>query len=128
MTYVVLGLLSVVCVELFFRLKLPETIAVMARVARGAVGVLVSSELSDAEKEVAARKGSLDLLKATFAFTTRFLLICVVVYVADLLIARFLPERRDEIVRFLFSPIGIVALTIAMVGYVWMRNAVRQKL
>lgn len=128
MTYVVLGLLSIVCVELFFRLKLPEKIAVMARVARGAVAVLASSELSDAEKEVAARKGSLDLLKATFVFTIRFLLICVVVYLADLLVARFLPDRRDEMVQFLVSPIGLIALTVAMVAYVWIRNAVRQKL
>ena len=128
MSYFLLGLLSVVCVELFFILRLPEKIAAMARVSRDSIGVLVSSELSDTQKEIAARKGSLDLLKATFVFSARFSLICVVVYLAYLLAAELLPDQRGELLRILASPIGLVTLTVATACYVWVRNAVRQKL
>ena len=128
MSYFLLGLLSVVCVELFFILRLPEKIAAMARVSRDSIGVLVSSELSDTQKEIAARKGSLDLLKATFVFSARFSLICVVVYLAYLLAAELLPDQRVELLRILASPIGLVTLTVATACYVWVRNAVRQKL
>ena len=128
MSYFLLGLLSVVCVELFFILRLPEKIAAMARVSRDSIGVLVSSELSDTQKEIAARKGSLDLLKATFVFSARSSLICVVVYLAYLLAAELLPDQRVELLRILASPIGLVTLTVATACYVWVRNAVRQKL
>mgnify|MGYP001382637183 FL=1 len=128
MSYFLLGLLSVVCVELFFILRLPEKIAAMARVSRDSIGVLVSSELSDTQKEIAARKGSLDLLKATFVFSARFSLICVVVYLAYLLAAELLPDQRVELLRILASPIGLVTLTVATACYVWVRNAVLQKL
>jgi cytochrome c biogenesis protein CcdA len=128
MSYFLLGLLSVVCVELFFILRLPEKIVAMARVSRDSIGVLVSSELSDTQKEIAARKGSLDLLKATFVFSARFSLICIVVYLAYLLAAELLPDQRVELLRILASPIGLVTLTVATACYVWVRNAVRQKL
>jgi hypothetical protein len=128
MTYLLLVLLSVACVELFFLLQLPDKVAAMARVARDSVGALVSTSLSDEQKEIAVRKGSLDLFKATFAFSARFLLICTVAYLAYLLAAELLPDIGDEILRTIVSPMGLVTLTAAAACYVWMRNVVRQQL
>lgn len=128
MTWLLLGLLGVVGVEMFFLLRLTEKIVIMARVSRDSVGVLVSSSLSDEQKEIALRKASLDLLKATFVFSARFLLICIVVYFAYLLVAELFPDRRDEMLRILISPTGLIALTAATACYLWVRNAVRQKL
>jgi preprotein translocase subunit SecG len=128
MTWLLLGLLSVICVEMFFLLQLPERIAMMARVGRDSLGLLVSSKLDDEQKEIAVRKASLDLLKATFVFSARFLLICVVAYFAYLLMAELFPDRQDEMLRILVSPSGLIALTAATACYLWVRNAVRQKL
>ena len=128
MTYLLLGLLSVLFVEMIFFLHLPEKLATMARVSRDSVGVLVSSRLNDEQKEIAARKGSLDLLKATFVFSTRILLICIIVYLAYLLLAELFPDRQDEMLGILVSPIGLLTLTAATACYIWVRNAVRQKL
>jgi cytochrome c biogenesis protein CcdA len=126
--FLIVGALSVAGLELFLALKVPARIAEMARVARDSVRVLASASLSDAEKEIAARQGSLELMRATLAFLARFLLVCLVGYAGYLLVVRFLPQERDPIHRLLVSPMGLVALTIAVAGYLRLRHAVRQQL
>ena len=128
MTYFLLGLLSVVGIEVFLVLRLPEKIAAMAIVSRDSMRVLASSSLSDAEKEVAARRGSLALLKATTAFSARFLLVCAAAYCAYLLMAVLLPGQGDEMLRVIASVSGLVAMTLMAAFYVWMRNVLRKKL
>jgi len=128
MTWLLLGLLGVVFIEMCFLLRLPEKIATMARVGRDSLGLLVSSKLDDGQKEIAVRKASLDLLKATLVFSTRFVLTCVVGYLAYRLAVELFPDRRGDMLRLLVSPAGVIAMIAASACYLWVRNAVRQKL
>ena len=102
-------------------LSFSEAMGFVAR-SRAAMRVVMSAELDDDEKEALVRRASLEMFKATFLFSLKFLLIVVVLYTMYWLIVTVFPELRDPILGSIVSPIVIIVLTLAAAAYVWARN------
>ena len=122
--YAPLFMLCIVFVELFIRLGIgKDAMAIVAR-SREAMGVLLSPELGDDEKEAFMRRGSVDIFKATFLFAMKFVLIGVVLYLLYLLVVSVLPGLKHELLAKLIAPVPIVILTIGTMAYARVRSSI----
>ncbi len=112
----------IVFIEMFIVLDLKrEAMSFVAR-SRAAMRVVMSAELDDDEKEALVRRASIEMFKATFLFSLKFLFIVLVLYTMYWLIVTVFPELRDPILGSIVSPIVIIVLTLAAAAYVWARN------
>ena len=124
MIYFFLVILCVAFIELFILLDVTGKVKSVLNVSREAAAVLMSSDMSDDEKEAIIRRSSLDLFKATFSFTLKFAIIFLVLYGLYEAFVYVFPESGQALYESMFSWIVILALTAVGMGYVWVRNKV----
>ena len=126
--YPIFFLFSVAFVELFVLLNVKSNIRSVIELSRKAVGVLMSSEIEDSEKEVLVRRSSMKLFIATFVFTAKFLSVFVIFYAVYFLIDQLSPELGTAVIDGFKSPTVLIILTVATMCYVWVRNVAVKKL
>ncbi len=119
MSYVALAALCVLFIEMFILLGVRRRIDSIFSVSREATQTMMSSELTDRQKEVAVRKQSLALFKATLAFILLFALMGAVLYGFFAAFIYFFPASEEALVADLVSPTVILLMTIGAIGYVW---------
>ena len=128
MNYFFLILMSITFVELFLFLKIiADAQSVMALSAKS-VKVMQSKKMSDREKEKFMRTNSVTMLSTTFKFIGKFILIFAVLFGILWAIAQYEPTLASQIESDFYSITIIIGLTIATLGYVWIRNVIRRKL
>ena len=127
MIYLPLFALSVVFFELFVRLRLAADASSIVGKSREAMGVLASANLGDDEKEILARRSSLQIFRSTALFTAKFALIGVVLYFLYVAFVAVFPARRQEFLAALMSPVALLILTAGVAGYAWLRTFVLRK-
>ena len=124
MIYVFLVVSCIVFVELFIFLDLKTDAAKIVKRSHKSIGVAISSELDDDEKEDFMRKASIQMFMGTFILTIKFLLIAVVLFAMYWLMISFVPDLRDPILNSFVSPIVIIGVTAAAMSYAWVRNVI----
>lgn len=122
MIYVFLLASCIVFIELFIVLDLKKEAMDMVARSHAAMRVMMSAEYDDDEKETLVRRASINMLKATFFFSLKFLLVVMALYTMYWLTVTVFPELREPILRSIVSPIVIIGLTLAAAAYVWARN------
>ena len=122
MIYVFLLASCIVFIELFIVLDLKKEAKGMVARSHAAMRVMMSGEYDDDEKETLVRRASIDMFKATFFFSLKFLLIVLVLYTMYWLTVTVFPELREPILGSIVSPIVIIGLTMAAAAYLWARN------
>ncbi|PHS17562.1 MAG: hypothetical protein COA86_09755 [Kangiella sp.] len=128
MNYFFLLLMSVIFVELFLFLKIiTDAQSVMALSAKS-VKVMQSKKMTDREKEKFMRTNSVTMLSTTFKFIGKFILIFAVLFGILWSIAQYEPMLASQIESDFYSITIIIGLTLATLGYVWIRNVIRRKL
>lgn len=128
MIYLLQFVICIIFIELFFLLRLSNTIKSTFSLSRRAFDVISSKELGDEQKEVLIRQASLQMLKVTFLFIAKFLAIALGLYLVYLLLAAILPHSEAEFVASLYSINVIIALTLVAFIYVRLRNVIIQRL
>jgi len=120
--------MSVIFVELFLFLKIiTDAQSVMALSAKS-VKVMQSKKMTDREKEKFMRTNSVTMLSTTFKFIGKFILIFAVLFGILWSIAQYEPMLASQIESDFYSITIIIGLTLATLGYVWIRNVIRRKL
>jgi hypothetical protein len=127
MIYLPLFVFSVVFFELFVRLRLAADASSIVRKSRDAMGVLASATLGDDEKEILARRSSLQIFQSTALFAAKFALIGAVLYLLYVAFVAVFPARRQEFLAALVSPVALLILTASVAGYAWLRKSVLRK-
>jgi hypothetical protein len=122
MIYGPLLLLSVALFELFVLLKMAESARTILASSREAMRILASPDLGDDEKESCMRRGSLEILKATLGLAGKLLLMGAILFALFELIVAIFPALRQPLPESLVSPTVIVILTVAVIGYAWLRK------
>ena len=128
MTYAALLLFGIAFLELFLLFGIVETARSILARSRESMGVLMDPEMDDEQKEVHMRRGSLALFKATGAFSLKFLAVFAILYAVFLALVIAIPSLEEPLLRSFVSPVTIVALTLAVMFYAWVRNVVRKQL
>ena len=124
MIYAVLFPLCIVLFELFALLKMGRDAMAIIALSQQAMRVLMYSDLGDDQKEVLMRRGSADIFKATLRFALKFVAIGAVLYLLFVLAVTLLPDLKQPLLESLYSPVVIAVLTLATVGYAWVRRAI----
>jgi hypothetical protein len=128
MNYAVLFPFCIVMFELFVLLKIGrDAMAIITR-SQQSMRVLMSSELGDDDKEVAMRRASVDIFKATLRFALKFFSIGLILYLLFVLIVTLFPNLKRTLLESLYSPIVIAVLTFATMGYAWVRKTILSRL
>ena len=121
-------LLCVVFYESFLSLQIgADAMAIIAR-SQEAMRVLASAQLGDDEKEVFVRRASGRIFVATLRFAAKLALIGLVLYALFRCIVIAFPAHEKQLLESLVSPPVIVSLTVATVGYAWVRKTVLARL
>lgn len=128
MTYTPVFICCVIFVELFFLFRVLGHITSLVRISRQAADELMSSRLDDAGKEAFARQASLKVSRELLMFIVKFVLIVGILYAVYLLSVALFPDSREAFLNSFRSPLDIAVLTVASVGYVWVRNVIRRQL
>ncbi len=127
MIYLLACSFCVAFVELFIRLNLSKDIQSIIELSRGGLGVLMSPEMDDDQKEAFVRRKSLELFKATFVFTAKFLSVFGVLYAIYFFVKQFSSETAEAIIDVFLSPAALVILTVVTMLYVWVRKSFAEK-
>lgn len=123
MSYLFHFLFCVAFVELFILLKLSGDIHSVIKLSRKSVGVLMSSEMDDEEKELFIRRSALELFKATFLLLAKFFSVFLIVYAVYFIIKRFSSETGEAVLAGFQSLTVLLILTVATIFYVWIRKS-----
>jgi Sulfotransferase family len=123
MVFLFLFPLCLIFVEMFILLKVMENTQSIFLLSRQALGVLVSKEISDDEKEVFMRKRSLALFKVTIFFTFKFLSIFAFLFAVYFIVNYFSPSYGKIMSDGLYSMRIVAVLTAGTMLYVWIRNS-----
>jgi hypothetical protein len=122
MIYGPLLLLSIALFELFVLLNMAASAKTILTRSRESMRVLASSTLSDDEKESFVRRGSLAILKATLALAAKLLLTAAILFAIFEGIVAIFPTLRQPLLDSFLSPLVILILTVAILGYAWARK------
>ncbi|PCI66329.1 MAG: hypothetical protein COB38_10260 [Gammaproteobacteria bacterium] len=128
MNYFFLILMSIVFVELFLFFKIIADAQSVMALSSKSVKVMQSKKMSDREKEKFMRTNSVIMLSTTFKFIGKFILIFAVLFGILWSIAQYEPTLASQIESDFYSITVIIGLTLATLGYVWIRNVIRRKL
>ncbi len=128
MNYFFLILISIIFVELFLFLKIIADAQFVMALSSKSVKVMQSKKMSDREKEKFMKTNSITMLSTTFKFIGKFILIFAVLFGILWAIAQYEPALASQIESDFYSIIIIIGLTLATLGYVWIRNVIRRKL
>jgi hypothetical protein len=126
MSVAALILSSIIFVEAFFFLGLGKQARGVFAIARDAMSVLADRRLGDEEKESCARRASGLILKMTAIVVLKLAAIGGVLFAFFLGAAKLFPASAEDLFAALASPIVLAVVTLAAVGWVWMRNAIRR--
>lgn len=121
MSYLLLFLFCVAFVELFILLKLSRDIYSVIEWSRKGVGVLMSPEMDDEEKEAFVRRSALELFKTTCLLLVKFFIVFLILYALYFLVKRFSSETGEAVLAGFQSLTLLVILTFATMFYVWIR-------
>ncbi|MFT6733276.1 MAG: hypothetical protein ACJAS9_001461 [Polaribacter sp.] len=121
-------LMSVIFVELFLFLKIIADAQSVLSLSTKSVKVMQSKKMSDREKEKFMRTNSVTMLSTTFKFIGKFILIFLMLFGILWGIAQYEAELAAQIESDFHSITIIIGLTLATLGYVWIRNVIRRKL
>ncbi len=121
MIYLLLFLFCVAFVELFILLNLSGDFHSVIEFSRKGLGVLMSSEMDDEEKELSIRRRSLELFKATFLLAAKFFSVFLIFYALYFMLRRFSSETGEAVLAGFQSLTVLVILTVATMFYVWIR-------
>jgi hypothetical protein len=124
MTYLYLVVSCIVFIELFIALKIKRQAHNLISESRETMGVMMSPEIGDDEKEAFMRRAALKMLIATILFAGKFLLIVLALSTVFWLSVTIFPELQEPIMESFVSPAIIVGLTVLAVAYAWARNVV----
>lgn len=128
MMYLVLFIYAIIFIELFILLKIiPDAQGVLALSSKS-IEVMKSNEMSDREKEAFMRTNSLTMMKATFKFIGKFLLIIVALVVANYIVELISAELAAQVMASFTSLRVIIIVTVVAMIYVWIRNVISKKL
>lgn len=128
MIFLLLFFFCIAFVELFILLNLAGNVHSVVELSREAVGVLLSTHMDDDDKEVVMRRKSVELFKATFLFVAKLLSVFLILYAIYFVIEQISSETGQAILDGFQSLSILLILTVAAMGYVWLRNVFRQKL
>jgi hypothetical protein len=128
MIYGPLLFMSVVLFELFLRLKMGENAKTILASSQEAMRVLAASDLADEEKELFMRRGSVEILKATLLLAAKLVLAGAILFALFELIVMMFPALRQPLLDSFVSPSVIAILTVAVIGYAWLRKAALRRL
>ena len=128
MNYFFLILMSIIFVELFLFLKIIADAQSVMALSSKSVKVMQSKEMNDREKEKFMRTNSVTMLSTTFKFIGKFIFIFAVLFGVLWSIAQYEPVLASQIESDFYSITIIISLTLATLGYVWIRNVIRRKL
>jgi hypothetical protein len=120
-------LFGIVFFELVILLDLRRDVLRIADGSRTSLAMLRSAA-SDAEKEACMRRESVRLFSATALLTLKFVLLAGAMWLLYELVVMAFPDREAALQASLVSPVGILVLTIATLGYAWARHVVLKKL
>ena len=123
MIYLLLFLFSVAFVELFILLRLSRDIHSVVELSRKGVGVLMSPEMDDEEKELFIRRRALELFKATFLLLAKFFSVFLILYAFYFIVTQFSSETGEAVLAGFQSLTVLLILTVATVFYVWIRRS-----
>ncbi len=124
MLYASLLLFGIVLFESFTLLHIGRDAMAIVTRSQEAMRILKSTEIDDDAKEVHMRRGSLEVFQATLRFALKFAVIGAILYLLFAGIVLLRPELEQPILSSLVSPLAIVALTVATLGYAWIRRKV----
>jgi hypothetical protein len=121
-------LMCIVFVELFVILHLQQDASSILQASKEAMGVLSSSEITDDEKEVFARRASLRIFKVTGSFLGKFLLLFAALYAMYAGAVEFFSMPEESFIQTMLSLPVLLGLTIVAIAYTWIRHGRRRRL
>ena len=124
MVVAALIVVTIICIEAFFFLRLDAQARGLFAIASDALGVLADRRLSDEQKESCARRAARLILKMTTVVALKLAAIGAALYVLFRAAAWAHPASADRITTALTSPAVLVSLTLVAFGYMWMRHAI----
>lgn len=128
MMYLVLFIYAIIFVELFILFKIIQDAQGVLALSSKSVEVMKSNEMSDREKEAFMRTNSLTMMKATFKFIGKFLLIIIALVAASYIVELISAELAAQVIASFTSLIDIIIVTVVAMIYVWIRNVISKKL
>jgi hypothetical protein len=121
MTYLILGLLSIIAVELFLRLPVLNPIRKLIQTSQKATKVLSSSHISDHWKEKVLQRYSFEMAKASLSIGVGIVIIFSILigiaYLMDMLL-----NGKTSTLNFAMTTEGIVIALLASTAYVYIRK------
>jgi hypothetical protein len=123
----ILGALLLSCVvliEAFLFLQLDRQVRGIFATTRDALCVLGDGKVSDDDKERCTRLAARVIVKMTALFTLKLAALVGVLCAFFFGVAAISSDGAAALLAALVSPTVIVALALAAMGYVWIRNAV----
>lgn len=123
-----LGILfGIVFLEVALRLNLQREVFAIHAGSRGALRML-ASDASDAEKEVAMRRASVQLFAATGMLILKFLIVGAALWLLYEAVVALFPAQAQPLQASFVSVSGIVLLTAATLVYAWVRHVALKRL
>ncbi|MFT4517931.1 MAG: hypothetical protein ACI9JM_000308 [Halioglobus sp.] len=121
MTYLTLGLLCIIAVELFLRLPVLSPIKKLINTSQKATKVLSSSHISDHWKEKVLQRYSFEMAKASLrigvGIVIIFSILTCIAYLMDMLL-----NGKTSTLNFAMTTEGIVIALLASTAYVYLRK------
>ena len=117
---------GIIFVEAFLFLKLDRQARGVFVIARDALSVLADGSLADEQKESCARRAARLILTLTAVVVLKLAAIGGVLYALLVGTAWVFPTSAERIFAALVSPIVLVVVTLATLGWLWVRNALRR--
>jgi len=117
-----LVVLTIVFYELFVRMHVMTDVRRLFSIAPATLKIVASSAMSDTEKELAARRMSLAVLKDTLRFTTKFAAILLTCLMLAVVGQRVLSVPGDKFYSLLLSWPLLIALAVFVSLYARVRH------
>jgi ABC-type antimicrobial peptide transport system permease subunit len=120
--------MCVLFIELFILLRVRQRVDTIFTVSRAATETMMSTELTDRQKETAVRRHSMALFRATLVFIAQFALIGAVIYLFYIGFVYLFPATEKTLAADLVSPLVITVMTLGAIAYVWVRKNISKRL
>lgn len=121
-------LCCILFIEAFLFLELGKQAREILASTRDTLRTLADSERTDDEKERCARRAARLMTTTTVIIILKLAAIGAVLAGVFLGAAALAPESKPGLIAALGSPAVAVALTLAGIAYVWMRNALLRQI
>lgn len=121
MIYAVLVFMCAVFIELFSLFNIQAHLRSSMSISKESLAVFRSGTMTDEEKEVLMRRGSLAILKVTFLFTVKIIFIFLLLFLLYKLTIYFSWVSKESYMNSFYSPAILVAMTVFSVVYGWLR-------